>query len=591
MTSGPRRRRLRTPTIAVADESARGLVCRALGDHGVPRSWTVLQLVGLQHRNVVRIAEDENLDLIELARILRIDPGELLSRRYPALPNRRRGFFGIDLPSSAIEDRRRRFSPASLALSPHIRAAWELRGLPFCAVGWDLLLDTCRCGVAQRFVRLNRVHRCDDCGRPLSTLPSTSVPEGLRSDLALVSSIVSPLPAVRRAATARLPEAIGHRDPGTIFEAIMLIRQAVAGSRAGALDDLSALASACRAVLDWPVGIRSLEAGPGTLRAVWNRAIRTYLALSTGNGSGDPGLPVPVGEHRASVASARSRIHVRNGLIGLHPANRMTGLAPSTLLSARKAGLLGSHERSFGTRILPAFDVDELKALAASMRNRISAAAIGVRLGCGSWAVAEIGASGRLGERAVEIGGNDVCYTPAGLEGFERALVDAAGDLGAETVPLHRAMLDVHGRTKPWGAFAAAILDGRVPFELDASDKPLFRRIRVRPDAFADAMLLSRAVIPGQRIVKQEALELLNADYNSDVLSGMRGEGTNPVLFDVNDVLALARRAISSTELGWRRRKSTSRAHVMLSRLGVERLATDFWRRDQIEALLASDRL
>lgn len=592
MTTTFRGRRLRKATQPFPDESMRGLVCRALGDHGVPNSWTVLKLVGQLHRNVVSIAEDPELDVRELARILRLDADELLARRYVDLGDRRRLFFGMEIPSAAIEDRIRRFSPAGLAKSPHVRSLWELRDIPFCGETWDMLTDKCRCGVAQRFVRLNGVHRCDDCGRPLSLAPTEQVPVDVRADLSLITGIASPVAKTRQEAISRLPDAIRAAESGAIYQAIVRLRKALAGPDPQAAQDLRALASACAAMLEWPTGIRRLDAGPEIKRSTWKKAIDAYLAIGAPKGEDAPIAETDM-DHGSGRPAKRAKpaTSFRNGLIGMHPATKLTGLAPNTLLTARDRGQLGRYERSFGERVLPAFDPAELATFADAFRRSMTVGAIGVRLGLGSWAVERIGHAGLLDAPAIRMNRDGIAFEQSAVTSLERAIASAAVRTVSDPVPLHRALLSIHGRTKPWGRFVAALLSGDVPYDLSGPGDQLFRRMRVAADAFeAEAFGADASELPigprGAVVVKQQALEMLNGDYNSDILRRIRGSGVNPVLYALEDVEALGRSAISSTELGWRRRKSTRRVHARLVHLGVPKMAKDFWSRPEIELLL-----
>jgi hypothetical protein len=230
-------RPLRKATTPIEGESARGLVCRALGDHGVPLSFNVLRRIGMQHRNVVTISEDADIDVEELARIIRVDADEIEERRYRPLGRKRYSFFGLELPSRAIEKRVRRFSPGSLSTSPHCRAIWELRDLPFCPESWELLLDRCVCGVKQGWIRLNGVHRCDDCGRLLSKMPTHSVAQNLREALSIASGLASPLLKDQEAARARLPLSLRGVDRARLFECVLRLRRALAGDAPGIDED------------------------------------------------------------------------------------------------------------------------------------------------------------------------------------------------------------------------------------------------------------------------------------------------------------------------------------------------------------------
>lgn len=588
MTIRPRRRRLREPTTPILGESARGLVCRALGDHRVPRTWNVLRLVGLRHRNRVSIAEDAELDIDELAWLIRVDAPQLRERCYPAMPEKRRSFFGMEVPGRAIEDRTRRFSPASLAASRHLRALWELRDLPFCGESWELLVDACRCGVVQRFVRLNGVHRCDDCGRPLSLTQAGRVPDELQTSLSLAVGIASPLDEDREAALRRLPEPIRQVDRAAVWQTIMRLRRALAGEGFGLDADLRAFADACQAVLDWPIGIRSLKPGPGTPKSTWRTAMKAYASLGPSASipaTGPTAGPVPCGNRPPpNPRVPRRRTRQRSGLIGLRPAFELTRLAPETLLLAREQGRLTRHERRFGERLLPAFDPDELLAFAESHHGRLTAWQAGARLGIGSWAVEDIARSDLLATDPVRP--DEMCFHPDAVVRLEASIEAAARALPEDAVPLHRALLSVWGREKPWAGVAAAMLDGRLPFDLATGHGPVFARVRVRPDAvgvLAGPRLPARRPF-ARRVVKQHALEILNTRFGSHYLDGLPAEGTNPLRYTLDDVLRLAARAISSTEIGWRLGRPLRRPRSSFRDVGIAQIADDLWSRADFEA-------
>jgi hypothetical protein len=137
-----------------------------------------------------------------------------------------------------------------------------------------------------------------------------------------------------------------------------------------------------------------------------------------------------------------------------------------------------------------------------------------------------------------------------------------------------------------------------VPVELGAGDfvllpqGRLFERVRFASEC-ATLMPAADSGPIGSHppcVVKQQALEILNSRFRSTCLDGLPSSGSNPVRFDLLDVLRLARRAISTAELGWRRGRNCRNIQKTLERHGVERIASDFWSRSHVEKLL-SERL
>jgi hypothetical protein len=79
------------------------------------------------------LAESADVDVRLLAYSIGVHEAEVQARRYPDIGGGHRSFFGLDLHASAIETRKRRFSPAAFKAGSRIhQAVWELRDLPFC---------------------------------------------------------------------------------------------------------------------------------------------------------------------------------------------------------------------------------------------------------------------------------------------------------------------------------------------------------------------------------------------------------------------------------------------------------------------------
>jgi hypothetical protein len=126
-------RRLFTPVEPVHGESLRGLVYRACSVNGLPNAWGLVQYAGVLNRNRMLLAESADVDVRLLAYSIGVHEAEVQARRYPDIGGGHRSFFGLDLHASAIETRKRRFSPAAFKAGSRIhQAVWELRDLPFC---------------------------------------------------------------------------------------------------------------------------------------------------------------------------------------------------------------------------------------------------------------------------------------------------------------------------------------------------------------------------------------------------------------------------------------------------------------------------
>lgn len=582
-------RPLRDVTTPVDGESARGLFCRALGDHGVPLSFTVLRRLGMQYRNVVTISEDEHLDVTAMARVIRVDPAEIHARRYQPLGRKRYSFFGLELPSSAIEKKVRRFSPASLAKSPHIRAIWELRDLPFCPESWDILVDTCVCRVRQGWIRLNGVHRCDDCGRDLSRVPTNTVPAAMRDALSLIAGIADPVPSARRDAIAMLPEPLRSVERAAIYDSVMLLRRALAGEDANARADLVALHRACTAMIAWPRGVVAVEPARGVLPATWRRTVKSYAELAPSMAMGSKASS-SLADGRASAGVIRPpKQSGSKPLIGIRPAYDLAKLTPETMLAARERGHLPRHEKLRAGKLVPAFKPDEVTAFADAYRARIGPDAIGYEIGLGRRAVCEIAVLGHVTATGVSLRDDQIWFTERDIDTFRVALAAGQTQTLVDPMPLQDAMMSVSGRPKPWGPVVGGMLDGSLPYLIEAGKEPLFHRVRIerRDIPIVKAQPLAPTLDPriADRVTQGEALEILNAKATCRALAKLTSFGTNPAFYNLAEVMALAADGITVLEVAKITGRTFSSAYAAIRTAGVAAVADGLWERRRVADL------
>jgi hypothetical protein len=579
-------RPLRSPTIPIAGESARSLFCRAAGGHGVPLSFTILRHLGMQYRNVVTIAEDQHLDVHEMARIIKVDANEIEARRYRPVGSKRYSFFGLELPTAAIEKKVRRFAPASLAISPHIRAEWELRDLPFCAESWDMLTDRCTCRVVQGWIRLNRgVHRCDDCGRDLSMIEVTKVPSHLRDQLSFYAGLVSPLRTVVEEAVSSLPPAIRQAERAALFQCVKLLRRAVAGRNADPARDLEALHAACAAILDWPIGIAALSPANATPASAWSATLSAYRQLRPGRTS------------NPDTESTQARPATKDGgggdgaprgcdLIGIRPAYELARLTPETLRAGRRFGHLGDHYRLRGVKQVEAFRPDEVELFADAVRERLTTEAAGYRLGVGGRAIRDMVASGHMTASGIQLTEDEVILTDQDVQDLIDGLMD--GSILSEPVPLRTALMFVSGRPKPWGTLIGELLAGALPFQLADGDGRLFDRLQIeRRDIPTICALEARPPSRDERITTHEALEIMNADQRSGALRSIISTGRNPVTYLLADVVDLAVRGITVLEIATTSGETLSWVYHRLKNRSVSLVTKDLYCRRSVRALAA----
>ena len=593
-----RPRPLRDPTIPEPDESLRGLFARAIAKHHLPNAWSILRFVGGQHRNRINLSEDERLDMPELARILGTPLAEIEARRYPRTNARNRSFFGLDLCEQRIENRLRRFSPNALSSAPYARAVWELRDLPFCSFGWDLLRDgcsNCPTGTRQGWTRPNGVDRCDVCGRPLSEMTTALVPEEFHAGLRLVSDLADPVASVRRAALGKLHPAIGSEENrSALFVTIMRIRNLIST----ALDpvcDVEALHAACRALLRWPEGIEDLTPAPGVSWTRWSAAADAYMALgrrpenAASDGNSDER------DWKTSLACVTSpriaaELRRRGDLIGIRTAYELGRTSAETLRYGMDSGHLPFVMVRRGRKDVPMMVPDDVTAFANEWHRRQAPGTVGYRLGLGPAGVEAIAAPDLLPDRGLRLPGEPSHFLEDDVDLFVARIKDAASETANECdLPLLTAVMIVHGRLKPWASIVRALLNGTLPFRLVEGDQPVIRRSMVdRERLYAISRMYDRepsADRPLPSVLqKLEAMHTLNSS-NGDALTGLVPVGTNPRLYATADVLTLGAAGITAGEWALRRRMDPRVAWQQLRRANVPEVAKGLFDRIRAETI------
>jgi hypothetical protein len=572
--------RLRHPTIPILGESGRGLFARACGNHNIPHAWMILQQVGATFRNRVDLSESDDIDLDALGYILKVDPTELRARTYPLVSNRRRSFFGVELSDHSFETRMRRFSPAALRDSSHTRALWEIRDLPYCVEGWDLLQTHCRCGVKQGWTRMTKVDCCDGCGRPLAErVEPVLVPVAYQEALSLPALLLSPLPDHQDRARATLPNKIARRERSAICETIIAVSKALTrGVKATEWERVEAVHVASKAVLSWPMGIDDVARPDGISRKHWGHLVAKYESLGSR------------GVTRSSAHGPKLK------LVGIRKAVAIGRASREVLLKAREAGLLTEHSvRLSGRGHFDAFDVAELKRFAKDYSGRLSIPALAKAMGLPLYAAEQIVATGRLPTNGISLAGEERFVSEADYAAFIQQLVDAQSKIPAkgDVVPLRLASQAIGGQLKPWGKIFVTLLDAKIRFVLTSGEAPLMHRISIRADDVAEIRSLavdtrdSVDLPTSTTIHKQDALEILNIGGDTPVLVGLRFAQGRAKLYELQTVLERAAKSITLPEIAQRTGWSISKAFHEMRRGGVPLLFEGCWCRKRAERLFS----
>lgn len=555
---GPRRRLFRATT-PVAGESLRGLVARACAHNYVPNSWGVLKYLGLPNRNRVLVSEDPNILAANLAYALQTTEEEIIDRRYQTLGSNHFSFFGLDLHGSSIETRVRRFSPTSLIDHPVHRAVWELRDLPFCPFGWDVLQDRCHCegenGIIQGWTRtLSGVDCCDKCGEPLSKLEPIPVPEHMHRDLSLLLTLVGSTNEERSLGLA-LPEQLARTDRGKLFKIVLRLTQAISEEPEYDREDPEScltrsenLRAACQAMIGWPTGIHEIEPAAHFSPAAWSRLVTAYV--SCGYGSNEI----------SSTASAQDGVVVDASafeLLGMRPAAVESGIKDDTLEEFWKAGAFTKHRRTHGDRMLPAVERGELMEFAARWHDRIKSENFAYQLGISHHGVEQLIALGVVSATAPALPGQPLSLTSSEAAGFVEQVRSNAMSSMPCSIPLREAVLVIGGHLKPWGPIFAALLDQTIPYTMSEDGASLLDGISIQE---ADAGLLStlrfdRADHPdfqfADRMMQNDALATLNTTKRSAaILAGLKTQGINPKTYALKDVEKRAAEVMTLAEIG-----------------------------------------
>lgn len=555
--------RLRDPTIPILGESARGLFARACGNHNIPHSWMVLQHAGASFRNRVDISESDNVDLDVLGHILKVDAGELRARTYPLVSSRRRCFFGIELSDFSFETRTRRFSPAALRISSHMRAAWEIRDLPYCIEGWDLLQTHCRCGFRQGWTRITKVDRCDDCGRPLvSRVEPTPVPTSYRAALSLPALLLSPLKEDQDRGRAMLPDQLARQERSPIYGTITGFGEALAPvGKATDWERLEALHVVTTAITAWPKGIDDIGRPVGVSQRRWGQLMASYYGLGV------------------QVASETCVQNLDVELVGIRKAVALASTSRHVLLKARDARLLTKHVlRIPGRGPFMAFDVAELKRFSRDYSARLSIQEFAKSMGLPLYAAEQIVATGRLPMDGISLAGEERFISRTDYSAFIQHLVDAQSKIRARRassvlIPIRLASQWYGGRLKPWGRIFEAMLVGEVRFVLESGTSQVIHRISIH---LSDLSKFRRLAVvaaecnnpPSSKTIhKQDALEILNIAGDTPVLIGLPFSQRGGKLYELKAVLDRAAKTITLPEIAQRTGWSVSQAfHEMLSR-------------------------
>lgn len=464
----------------------------------MPGPFTITALGGAFHANYPQLAfggPHLGDGLQEVADALGIAVEELRARSHAEVESGRRRFQSTVLSGKLIEKLSRRFSPASLAASPHHRAIWSVRCLPFCEESWETLTDACPasyCGTVQRWRRSSGLDRCDRCGNSLLSAVVRSVPERDQAPLRMLCGLLHHDPARVAESLALLPKALRGMRSGGLVE----IASAIAGlhdpdlrcwsirrirSDAEPLRVASAMAEAGRLLLEWPRSGERLAASrlatrPGKFGDGNMGATLDFVALA-----GDGRATDPV-EHAAGMLAAALR---GNGATG-RPIKQSilgTGLTVSRMADLRRSGGVDTVFHLAGTRIIPLIASASIDRLRERRGDGLPIRIVARRLGVGCNGVEQMLLSGALLPAGRSDGPPFHARTKIDTGSLERLLLRLADVAKCRPDPSWVSMAEAShrmgGDLKPWGAWFDRILDGSIATALHANGGTVSSDIRV----------------------------------------------------------------------------------------------------------------
>lgn len=472
---------------AIRMEGFMSLVTRTVTRNLLTSSHILLRQVGSPHAHNPTAAILPDLDEVALAVILKQPVAEVAARRFR--PASEPGFVemaGVLVRADEIVFRRRRFGPAEVGDSPHARMLWSQKTVPCCTEHWQYLVDTCPCGVVQRWQAADCLDRCDACNGWLATTPSESVAPALRDGLSFIIGLLDPDEKTRDGSLRQLPAGLSQWNGGMVFElalALMPVTQTGFVPQRGhepadAVPRYAAsMAEAGEIVRRWPGGL--LDALVERV-AEWAVSRPNVRYMGPGNylaGLTSRFLPKEVAD---AIASALEPITFAPGTnasdqIGMREATFLTGQEERKLAAARRSGHLITRICLRANRLLPTLDRQEMEWLADFLEHRLSAGKASDRLRLPRYAIDQLVNEKLLvpvSHLYVIAHYDRLQLHAAELTRFQRRILDIAVPLGSlvDPVPLHRVARGIGGGLTPWGPIFSVLLDGCIPYaSTDAS--------------------------------------------------------------------------------------------------------------------------
>lgn len=574
----------------IEGESLDGYIARVAAAHHFPRLAEITSLGGAEVNNRQQASFMDSAGIAAIADCVRIEPTKLMHHAPMMSPDgKRRNLFGIELAADHFQFAYRRFSPTALRASPHHRALWNLRLLPFCIETWEYLEERCphpSCRRQQRWRRTVGVDFCDFCGEPLSRAVAEKVPHRLRENLEHLVGLVHPDPFRRERTRGRLSAALRELEADDLMTFSCMLAAVQDPRRKHPIFSPTYCLDQARTIFvpalaqTWPL----LEGWPHTFEELLTERLNSS---ANGQSAGDFGaayyflirckrrrLSDPLRkqieefEERCRTAPTRAM----NG----HEAAQVVGSRVDSLVQLRREGELRSTLCLDGNRFYLLFDRQSVEELAKTFKPRVRREYLAVRLGIPTYSVRDLVYRGLLQEAPVPPGRTKRL---AVLESSADALIASL----AHTMPvrttdypikLRKLMYCLGGGPKPWAAVLAAILNGELDATLAPGTSPIIERIYLRSSKVITLPMFSDR--PGIGLLdpsmpKADVADMLSISrtifgrYSGYLL----GSEDHFVRICPEKALSTANSIISTTEMAARLQIHHTEAYRLATRLGV----------------------
>lgn len=512
--------------------------------------------------------------LAQLAFACRLPVQALEERRYrpdsimPSLPGVR--FHGATIPTYDLALRRRRLTPAWARAGYH--CALGHHGLAtHCPQSGELLIDACPgCGTSLTWTR-SVFHGCHACGYDLRHHNAQIVPRRALLATAPMLDVIHPDPARHKAAMKRLHHSLRNLDRGVVFEIGWRMGCVQTGNGLHARDKakalpvekrLEVLAQGSEALTVWPRSVTDalqgiVQGGTNSSSKISSDARRittvsnAWPALKEAFRAAAPGLEK--GPLWAVKSSLDKGINSREleGVLGVSQ-----GLV-ERLRGREIKAVLGSSQIN-SRRIFEGAGLGELRTV---LKDRMELGAIVENMGFSRHAVEQLACLEQI--EVFDAGPVRTAYLrrqarKSDFDNFLQMLMKARVGIDPEdAVSIHRSMMTIGGREKPWGPTLLAMISGQLAFDITGARGRILDSVVIRQCDIAaiGSMHFDRADYPAfafeDGLTARDAERLLN--INPKTASRAKKEhilstGADGLL-DRQEVLRLARQHMSGSEI------------------------------------------